>query len=365
MVWQQRAQQLLPVRHPQQKVSTSFGLGTVGLISEHTHYFPGFALVIPLPVGVGVALREHSAPEMDVRWATNGVVYTLDEVPDWHRCILQRLSETLNSGVEGGIYGPLGRRYSEGFIGALAAAWMQAMIRFRKPSQSLTGDQLSQVASIISECIDRPFGEAPVIASLATMREGILAIDVQSKEYVPMTYETERLGWALIDTKIFHDPGARFFWDRKAMVEEAISILQRKGFKELRSLRQLAHEQLSYALELLPRRLVPIVRHLVTENRRVQRMIMAIRKHDWQMVGGLMLISQASLKRDWRTTIPEIDFLVNKLQQEGIYGVRMVGPGFGGQVLVLGQLYRLAQVMDEIKEIYQKTFGTIPETALF
>jgi len=57
IVWQQRAQQLLPVRHPQQKVSTSFGLGTVGLISEHTHYFPGFALVIPLPVGVGVALR--------------------------------------------------------------------------------------------------------------------------------------------------------------------------------------------------------------------------------------------------------------------------------------------------------------------
>jgi galactokinase len=67
-------------------------------------------------------------------------------------------------------------------------------------------------------------------------------------------------------------------------------------------------------MEALPARLTSVARHLVTDNRRVQKMVAALRRSDWQMVGALLLMSHASRRDAWQGTSAEADFLVEHVE---------------------------------------------------
>jgi galactokinase len=77
---------------------------------------------------------------------------------------------------------------------------------------------------------------------------------------------------------------------------------------------------------------------LVTENRRVQKHVAALRRDDWQMVGALLLMSHASLRDDWKGTTAAADTLVEAVEartHDGLYGACMTERG--GGVLVVGR----------------------------
>ncbi len=48
-----------------------------------------------------------------------------------------------------------------------------------------------------------------------------------------------------------------------------------------------------------------------------------------------MLASHASLRDDFRVSVPEVDALVDLCMQHGALGARMTGGGFGGCVVAL------------------------------
>ena len=115
----------------------------------------------------------------------------------------------------------------------------------------------------------------------------------------------------------------------------------------------------------MPRRLRPVVRHVVTENGRVQKLVAAIRRHDWQMFGALLLMSHASLRDDWQRSNDEIDFVVEQVEAmslDGMYGACVTGRG--GCVLVLGQPFVVPRCLDRIKTAFHARFGRMPETML-
>jgi len=79
----------------------------------------------------------------------------------------------------------------------------------------------------------------------------------------------------------------------------------------------------------------PIARHVVSENSRVLAFVDALRHGDLTRCGQLMLASHASLRDDFRVSTPDLDALVDRLAQEGAYGARLTGAGFGGCVVSL------------------------------
>ena len=60
-----------------------------------------------------------------------------------------------------------------------------------------------------------------------------------------------------------------------------------------------------------------------------------LRAHDYDGVGRLLVASHASLRDDYRVTIPELDIAVEVLLDAGALGARMTGGGFGGSVIAL------------------------------
>ena len=53
------------------------------------------------------------------------------------------------------------------------------------------------------------------------------------------------------------------------------------------------------------------------------------------MAGALMVLSHASSRDLWGSSVPELDRLVELLVDAGAYGARLTGGGFGGCVVAL------------------------------
>jgi len=84
----------------------------------------------------------------------------------------------------------------------------------------------------------------------------------------------------------------------------------------------------------------PVVRrraqHVVAENQRVRDFAAALRAHDLNAAGELMVASHASLRDLYDTSTPAMDAAVAELcATPGVYGARMTGGGFGGCVVAL------------------------------
>ena len=76
--------------------------------------------------------------------------------------------------------------------------------------------------------------------------------------------------------------------------------------------------------------------HVVAENQRVRDFAAAMRTHDLEVAGKLMVASHASLRDLYETSTPQMDAAVAELAaMPGVYGARMTGGGFGGCVVAM------------------------------
>ncbi len=102
------------------------------------------------------------------------------------------------------------------------------------------------------------------------------------------------------------------------------------------TLREVSDRSLCYAR--LPQALIPTVRHVVTEIRRTTRMAAALVRGDLFSAGQLMRASHASLRHDLQVSSPALDAMVDEAsKQDGVWGARMTGAGFGGCVVALAE----------------------------
>ena len=77
-------------------------------------------------------------------------------------------------------------------------------------------------------------------------------------------------------------------------------------------------------------------RHVASEALRVEDGVRLLEAGDVAGFGQLMYASHASLRDDYRCSLPEIDHIVEGLASvPGVLGARLVGAGWGGGVLVL------------------------------
>jgi galactokinase len=79
----------------------------------------------------------------------------------------------------------------------------------------------------------------------------------------------------------------------------------------------------------------PIARHVVSENARVLAFVDALREHDLERCGELMLASHASLRDDFAVSTPELDLIVELALAHGALGARLTGAGFGGCIVAI------------------------------
>ncbi len=105
---------------------------------------------------------------------------------------------------------------------------------------------------------------------------------------------------------------------------------------------------------------IPRGRHAVTEMARVRQFADALRTHDLDALGALMLASHASSRDDMEVSIPELDLLVECLVDAGALGARLTGAGFGGCVVAIAPAESAEPVCRAASAAYHARSGLEP-----
>jgi galactokinase len=104
--------------------------------------------------------------------------------------------------------------------------------------------------------------------------------------------------------------------------------------RELLGLESLRDATLDEAERLEPP-LAARVRHVVSENARVDQAVAALARGDMEELGRLLDASHASLRDDYQVSTPAVERAVQRCLRAGALGARIMGGGFGGNVLAL------------------------------
>ncbi|HYC57159.1 MAG TPA: galactokinase, partial [Candidatus Binatia bacterium] len=166
-------------------------------------------------------------------------------------------------------------------------------------------------------------------------------------EKVAMPAECEL---AVIDTGVKHAHAGGGYNERRSQCEAAA---RRLG---VRFLAEITPQDL-HRLAALPETEKRRARHVVTEHARVAETVAALRSGDLPAVGRLFYESHRSLRDDFEVSVDQLDFLVEAAAaQEGVFGARMTGGGFGGSVVVVAESGRARQVASTILAAYAAEF---------
>ncbi|MCS6981934.1 MAG: galactokinase [Flavobacteriales bacterium] len=144
--------------------------------------------------------------------------------------------------------------------------------------------------------------------------------------------------------------------DRRAACERALKALQSLW-------------SVPYLAAALPEMLIAIpseedkrrARHVISENRRVQKAIVCLENGNFQALGPLLRESHRSLAEDYQVTTPLLDRLAEWANsQEGCLGCRMTGAGFGGCLIALVHQDALPTFRKKF-DAFASTFSPPPE----
>ncbi|MBD0283730.1 MAG: galactokinase [Thermoleophilaceae bacterium] len=315
----------------------AFGPGRANLIGEHTDYNEGLSLPFAIRQGVRVTAEATGGDELLVTAVDHGerARFRLsgggERLGGWRDFVRGAIGELSAAGVElrgaevtieGTVPEGVGLSSSAALEVALCLA-LRAMAGAREPGDPA---KLARLCSRIeNEWVGTHSGLLDQLASLLGIEGHALRIDFRTLETRPVPLRLD--GWRMVtvDSGEHRSLASSGYNERRAETERARRML---GLDSLR-------EALPADAERLPEPLDRRVRHVLEENARVDAAVAALETDDLTAVGELLDASHASLRDLYETSTPAVERTVERLRAAGAAGARMMGGGFGGQVIAL------------------------------
>ena len=197
------------------------------------------------------------------------------------------------------------------------------------------------------------FAEACGVADAA------LLLDCRSLEWRPVALPDD-LSLVVCHTGSPRHLDGSAYNERRAQCESAVAIIGAMD-PAVRSLRDVTPAHLAAAGD----RLDPVTRrraeHVVTENERVARTVVALETGDLGAVAAAFAESHASLGERFEVTSPELDAMVEiAAAVPGVIAARMTGAGFGGCTVNLVRPDAVAALRDAVERDYPARTGLRP-----
>ncbi|MFJ3501508.1 galactokinase [Streptomyces sp. NPDC090135] len=335
--------------------------GRVNLIGEYTDFNDGFVLPLALPHTAVAAvsrrddgvLRLHSAdvdggvvqlavdslePLSGGGWAAYpaGVVWALREAGHPVTGADLHLSSTVPTGA--------------GLSSSAALEVVTALALNDLFGLGLSRPELARLAQRAENAfVGVPCGIMDQMASACAEEGHALHLDTRDLSYrrVPFDLAAEGLTLLVVDTRVKHALGDGAYAERRAGCEAGARALG------VRTLREVDAARLPEALARLDDETVRrYVRHVVSDNARVERTIALLDAGDPRAVGPVLTEGHASLRDDLRVSCPELDLVVESANAAGALGARMTGGGFGGSAVVLVETDRAEKVAAAVGEAF-------------
>jgi galactokinase len=313
----------------------AFAPGRVNLIGEHTDYNDGLCLPFAIELGVTVTAIPLSGAEIEARALdlSERDRFALAAEPtagaqDWRCFVRGAIAELMRAGVQlrpcrlemtGDLPRGAGLSSSAALAVALSLA-LCAVARAEPPERVALARLCSRIEN---DWCGAETGLLDQLASLCGERGHALRIDMRGPHLatVPLALDGHEL--AVLDSGAPRSLAASGYNERR---EECRAACRELGIDSLRD--ATGHEGLP---EPLQRR----VRHVLSENERVDAAVRALEAGDPAELGRLLDASHRSLRDDYEVSVPEVERAVEACLGAGALGARIMGGGFGGSVLAL------------------------------
>ncbi len=316
--------------------------GRVNLIGEHIDYAGGQVLPFSLDKGVTVAavrgeagrVRVHSDQYLDAGVAE---VDPNEAPPErFTRFVHELALATGTSGADLCVFSdlPLERGWSSSAAFAVAVAG--ALLALEPHKERLTGAGLAQLCQRAEQAaLGVACGLMDQYVSIYGQLGQAVLFDTQalSHRYIPLNLGAAAL--LVIDSGQPRRLAESGYNQRRQELEQGFKLLQAR-LGEFTAFRDVPHDALLKEIQRLPEPLNMRLRHLVTEQRRVEQAAQHLARGEMLELGQLITASHHSLSDDYEVSTPELDQLVSFVDgKAGVYGARLVGGGFGGGILAL------------------------------
>ncbi|MCX4534611.1 galactokinase [Streptomyces sp. NPDC002596] len=322
--------------------------GRVNLIGEYTDFNDGFVMPLALPHTARAAvarrtdgeLRLHStdvpggvvqlrvdelAPHEGHGWAAYpaGVVWALREAGHRITGADIQLTSTVPTGA--------------GLSSSAALEVVTALALNDLFGLGLSAPELAVLAQRAENAfVGVPCGVMDQMASACCVEGHALHLDTRdlTQRQVPFDLAAHGLQLLVVDTRVKHALGDGAYAERRAGCEAGARALG------MGTLRDLPYEGLDAALDTLAESgadesVVRYVRHVVSDNARVEQVIALLDAGEVRAAGPVLTAGHVSLRDDLRVSCPELDLVVSTANASGALGARMTGGGFGGSAIVL------------------------------
>jgi galactokinase len=314
----------------------AFGPGRVNLLGEHTDYNDG--LCLPFAIARGVTVHAQALDGGRVQAHADD----LDEDDDfpaadpprgaegWRAFVHGTIGELRAAGrpVEGvrlQISGDVPRGAGLSSSAALSTALALALIALAGESEGDRRDLARLCSRVENDWVGAQTGLLDQLAALFGRAGHALRLDCRDLSIAEVPLDLK--GWTLAVAPSGHEHthAASGYNERRAECRAACEAL---GIASLRDAPPDAPDRLPPPLD---RR----VRHVLTENARVDAAVDALHDGDLPALGELIDASHASLRDDYEVSVDAVERTVARLKDAGAAGARIMGGGFGGSVLAL------------------------------
>ena len=328
--------------------------GRVNLIGEHTDYTGGLVMPLAIDRRAGIAARRRDDRVVRAVAAGHDVAeVSLDDVglghpTGWLGYLAGAVRVAEQEGREGHGWDlalvsdvPVGAGLSSS--AAITCATLLALDELDgwgrdRQTLALWAQQVEH------RVIGTPCGIMDQTASLLCTAEHVLFLDTRSLDAVQVPWTAAESGLILLvtDTRAPHMLADGQYAERRRLCEEATDLLA------VPTLRDADLSVLAAAESRLSADQAACARHVIGENARVLETRELLDAGLVDRIGPLLTASHASLRDDFRVTVPRLDIAVQAALDAGALGARMTGGGFGGCTIALVPTETVVEVQSAI-----------------
>jgi len=202
-----------------------------------------------------------------------------------------------------------------------------------------------------------PCGILDQFTIINAAKDNVLYLDCDhlSSELIPFKFNQYYL--LVVDSGVGRQLVKSEYTKRVQECRAAFDKLRKAGFR-IESLSSLKPGQLKDAEKKLPATLIKRVRHVVTENQRVEQAKKIVSGKDFERLGKLFEKGYQSSSKDYENSCEELDILHDLMAEApGVVGTRIAGAGWGGCLVSLVRKVDWQEIDESVKGPYKDKTG--------
>lgn len=337
-----------------------FAPGRANVIGEHTDYNGGFVLPFAIDKGITFLASMSLTDKCTIISNDFNQKLSFGEIPGeniypWMNYLRNAMILLLQEGYSfqafNMIFGgdlPIGAGLSSS--SALTCGFLKTMDALF--DLKISDQQIVNFASIAENGTGLRGGMMDQNAIVYGKETNCLLIDCKQHSKMQVTLPAnEEHQWVLFNSGVKHTLVQTEYNTRREECDEALEEIQKIKNTEM-EFRDLQWADLRFLKsDVLRNRL----KHYISENDRVQKMVPALKRNEVSLIHNLLNESHQSLATSYQVSCPEIDFIQAEINELNI-GSRIMGGGFGGCLISYFPKNKIEEFSDKLNHRYSSTF---------